>query len=279
MMAPAVLAGSLEVLRVRPETGRAQQSLEALALEAVRRGANVRVSTKHAGDAPWLLLWGPGAPDRQAAMARQTAAGGHVVALDLAYWNREIKVRVSIDAPHPQAWVMRRDWPAERRDADPVRTGSFWDPSGPVIVAGIGAKARIQYGVDATLAWEAAQIADARRRFGRHVLYRRKKATDPLPRGAVLAPELTIDQLLLGASLVITWHSNVAVDAIRLGVPVVCRDGAAAAVCPSTLDAEHLPLASELRTRFLDNLAWFQWAPSEARDCWSWIQDLVTSCA
>ena len=43
-----------------------------------------------------------------------------------------------------------------------------------------------------------------------------------------------IDQALTGCSLVVTWHSNVAVDAIRMGIPVVCRDGAAAAVCPSS---------------------------------------------
>ncbi len=173
---------------------------------------------------------------------------------------------------------MRRDWPVTRRLDDPVLTASWWDPAGPVIVAGIGAKARIQYGVEATLAWEGAQIAEAKARWGRPVLYRRKKVTDPLPAGAVVAPELPIESLLRETSLVITWHSNVAVDAIRLGIPVVCRDGAAAAICPSVLGADHVPLPVEVRTRFLDNLAWFQWTPSEAGACWTWLQELM-ACA
>jgi hypothetical protein len=54
----------------------------------------------------------------------------------------------------------------------------------------------------------------------------------------VLTTDQPIEHVLAGASLVVTWHSNVAVDAIRLGIPVICREGAAAAVCPSELGAD-----------------------------------------
>jgi hypothetical protein len=86
-----------------------------------------------------------------------------------------------------------------------------------------------------------------------------------------------IDQALAGASLVVTWHSNVAVDAIRLGLPVICRDGAAAAVCPSdfrTTDPQ--PLPASVRDRFLANLAWFQWSNSEAAAFWPWAQEMLS---
>ena len=72
-----------------------------------------------------------------------------------------------------------------------------------------------------------------------------------------------------------TWHSNIAVDAIALGIPAVCVDGAAAAVCPAELPEEVRPFDPALRDRFLANLAWFQWAPSEARECWAFLRGLL----
>jgi hypothetical protein len=111
----------------------------------------------------------------------------------------------------------------------------------------------------------------------RRVLYRRKQFDAPIPPGVPLAGMGPIDDLLLGASLVITWHSNVAVDAIRMGIPAVCRDGAAAAVCPSQLPVEPVPLPIEVRDRFLSNLAWFQWNPAtESKAMWTWLQELLS---
>lgn len=266
---------TLELLHAHPETARAEVALDALAQAAVRAGSRVSVTTKYAGAAPILLLWGPGAPDRIEAIRRQRAAGGHVIALDLAYWSRQTKTRVSFDGPHPQDWVMRRDWPLARFLDDPVSALNRWDPVGPVLVAGIGDKARVQYGNGATLAWEAAMVRDAAALYGLPVLYRAKREGAALPRGVRLAPAGPIERVLAGCSLVITWHSNVAIDAIRLNIPVVCRDGAAAAVCPSTLQAAPRPLNDTLRDRFLGNLAWFQWAPSEAAACWRWIRETL----
>ncbi len=88
-----------------------------------------------------------------------------------------------------------------------------------------------------------------------------------------------IEDVLAGCSLLITWHSNVAVDAIRMGIPVICRDGAPAAVCPSGLSSDPpSPLSADVRDRFLINLAWFQWgwAPIEAQGCWTFLQELLS---
>ncbi len=199
-------------------------------------------------------------------MRRQLAAGGHVLACDLAYWDRQRKVRVSIDAAHPQAWVMTRDWPRDRWQADGLRTEDAWNPDGPVLLAGIGEKARVQYGA-AVEPWEARIIAECRRR-GRTVVLR------PKPRVAAIP----IDQALRGCGVCVTWHSNVAVDAIRLGIPVICQDGAAAAVCASDLSPDTMPhpLDPTVRDRFLANLAYFQWAPTEAAGCWRFLRTLLT---
>jgi hypothetical protein len=57
---------------------------------------------------------------------------------------------------------------------------------------------------------------------------------------------------------------------------VLCRDGAASAVCASVFDLEDpQPLASDVRGRFLQNLAWFQWDPKEARAFWAWVPQVL----
>ncbi len=265
---------TVELLSFTPQSRRADVLLATLKRTAP---AHVRATLRHTyqAGADWLVLWGPGHPARFGPMRQQLAAGGHVLAWDLAYWDRDRKNRVSIDAAHPQAWVMRRDWPTSRWKADGLVLEQAWNPDGPVLVAGIGDKARVQYGA-AVDAWEAQMIAAARAR-GSLVQYRPKRATNNLPRGTTPAPNGPIEQALRGASLVITWHSNVAVDAIRLGIPVICQDGAAAAVCPSDFPAAGAPqpLERDIRDRFLANLAWYQWTPAEAPQLWTWLQAVL----
>lgn len=267
-----------EVLHFQPESTRAQTILSALERTAAGAGIACFRTDRYRGQSDILLLWGPGAPDRLGPMHAQTETGRRVVAMDLAYWDRDRKFRISIDAAHPQRVLMARTWSAKRFDADRVSLASLWRPEGHVLVAGIGEKAGVQYGTSLVRAWEAEMIRQITA-AGRRVLYRPKK-----PHGAVahhgvpLSTAGSIDQVLKGASAVITWHSNVAVDAIRLGIPAVCRDGAAAAVCGSEWRPDLQPLADATRRTFLQNLAWFQWAPTEAAGCWRFILE-VLACA
>lgn len=258
---------TVEVLTAEPATDRARLALAGLAKAAKAAGLSVVHTGRYASAAPWLLLWGPGAPDRADAIRKHVADGGRALALDLAYWSRHVKVRVSVDAPHPQAVVMARDLPGTRLALDRPPTADLWDPSGPVVVAHIGRKAQIQYGAQVK-EWEAHQAAVAGV-LGRKVVHREK------PRG----PAVPIDEALAGASAVVTWHSNVAVDAIRLGIPAVCQEGAAAAICPSGLGVTQempRPLAPGLRDRFLQNLAWFQWDPArEGRAFWAFMAEAL----
>jgi hypothetical protein len=257
---------TVELLHVQPETSRAQQALRALHHAAGSAGLELTPRESYTGTSDWLLLWGPGAPARADLIRQHVAAGGHAIALDLAYWHRDVKVRVSIDAAHPQRWVMRRDWPRARLYADCPVMRDAWKADGPILIAGIGQKATAQYGADLVAGWEASMRADCQARWPGRPIIERPKPVGLLP---------TVEGVLHGMGLVITWHSNIAVDAIRLGIPVVCRDGAAAAVCPSELPTEPRPLPVDLRDRFLANLAWFQWAPNESVACWRFLQELI----
>jgi hypothetical protein len=77
-------------------------------------------------------------------MRKQVERGGHVIALDLAYWSRDRKIRLSIDAAHPQQWVMRHNWPMERWEGDRAPVADTWKPDGPVVITGVGPKALAQ---------------------------------------------------------------------------------------------------------------------------------------
>lgn len=265
---------SVELLTFCPQNPKGLQMFDALQ-QALRGSVKVTRTDKYQGQSDLLCCWGPGAPNRWPAMSYQAARHRPSLLLDLAYWQRDTKIRVSINDPHPQKWVMKKDWPASRLHADGIRWVDQWDPNGPVIVAGIGAKAKVQYGAATVEAWEGDMIAACRAR-GRQVWYRRKNAKGDAPDGVAAADGGTIESRLAGASLLVTWHSNTAVDAIRMGIPVVCRDGAAAAVCPSVLSDQPKPLASDVRTQFLSNLAWFQWSPDEARSMWTWLNEALS---
>jgi hypothetical protein len=274
MMAAVMLA--VELLHFTPESTRTHEVLGALQRAAVSEGVSVRSTSDYRGQSQCLMFWGPGDPVRSSLMSRHVA-GGHALALDLSYWDRDRKFRVSIDAAHPAQWVMRHDWPGDRFQRERVPVSDKFKANGPVLIAGIGDKARVQYGAQAVSRWEADMIRACKERWpGRHVLYRKKKIGSPVPDTAQLAPMIPIDEALNGISLLVTWHSNVAVDAIRMGIPVVCMDGAAAAVCPSVLSADDpRPLPADVRDRFLANLAWFQWAPTEARPCWRFLREVL----
>ncbi len=254
------------VLRLQPEIARAGVALQALARTAGSVGLDCTTTATYDPTAHWLVLWGPGRPDREALIRQHVAAGGHVIAGDLAYWNRHVKVRVSIDAPHPQAWVMRRPLARSRWLMDPAPVANAWDPDGPIVIAGLGRKATVQYG-PAVEGWEAGMRASCRMRWPARLVVDRPKP---------LTPDPQTDRALTGCSLVITWHSNVAVDAIRMGIPVVCRDGAAAAVCPSQLPDDPQPLPVDVRDQFLANLSWYQWdLDREATQCWRFLQETL----
>lgn len=275
MTVAAALA--LQIVHFLPESIRAEQWFSALTRAARDEDIAITATQKYTPSPSTILVWGPGAPARRDVIAAHVAGGGHAIALDLAYWNRDKKARISIDAPHPQAWVMAKALARTRFDSDPVYVGDHWNPNGPVMIAGIGPKAKAQYGSAHVETWEADMARTCRAAWpARRVLYRRKKRYDGMPSWAEEAPGVAIDDALKGISLVVTYHSNVAVDAIRLGIPVVCVDGAAAAVCPSTLPAAPTPLAREVRDRFLTNLAWFQWTHAEARELLRFVREVLS---
>lgn len=273
VVAPATT--TVELLRFSPMSARTRMFFDAMVHASAAAAIDVTVTDRYRGISDWLMVWGAGAPDRFAPIRQQLDAGQHVIAFDLAYWDKTRKVRVSIDGPHPQAWVMRQRWSSDRLEADRIHMAQAWHQDGHVIVAGIGTKATVQYGEAVVAHWEAARIAECRALGYTRILYRHKRHHGAIPDGTMRCSAAEIDEVLQGCALVVTWHSNVAVDAIRMGIPVVCQDGAAAAICSQTVSERSRPLSTETRDRFLSNLAWFQWGAHEATDCWGFLKEIL----
>lgn len=233
---------------------------------------NSVVTNGYRGRHGLLMLYGPGAERKLPLVKQHLARGGRVAMWDLGYWDRPSSMRLSIDTLHPTAAQLAMSPPAGRRGFA-LREDA--DPSGPIMLVGLGQKSVYAYGLSRPLAWEEAKLADLRRRFpGRAVLWRPKGAYATPFGGLQMRHGMPIDEALRGCSLVVCRHSNVAIDACIAGIPVECDDGAAHALYRhgSTPTAER-------RALFLRRLSWWQWSRDEADDAWQWIADVLRSDA
>lgn len=249
-------------------------------LHAMRRSAPVdtRVVSNRADPDSVLMLYGMGGADRFDLALHHVATGGLLVAWDIGYWDRKgsrvhRKLRVSINGMHPARYVMQGKLPGpERWKASRQIVAPDPDRDGVVVLVGNGPKSNA-VGAEG---WAAAKSREIREKMPNARILYRPKPRRPFDRGvecdeadAVSA----IDGLLRRASLVVCRHSNVAVDACRMGVPVVCDDGAAAAIYPQRIEDRAQQPSQALRREFLQRLAWWQWSTHEAAqgEVWPWL--------
>lgn len=222
----------------------------------------------------WLVVYGLGGADRVGYAKR-----GRLLAFDMGYWDRKSddrKYRVSVEGFHCPGRIMQGPMPsADRWNAAGLSIAPDHRSDGPILLIGNSPKSNA-VGADG---WSAAKSRELRESFpGRTVLYRQKPGR-PIEPGVKCdgIADGPIDQVIAGASLVVCRHSNVAVDACRLGVPVVTEDGAAAAIYPRDLDDAEMQPTFEQRTEFLHRLAWWQWSPSECASgmFWRWFKETI----
>lgn len=222
-----------------------------------------------------LILYGLGGHDRLPVAQKHLSLGKPFIAVDIGYWGREDKDRVfrlSINSNHPEN-VMAGDAPSgERFLSANVPMGNLYDPEGHVLLIGNSSKSRV-FGTDG---WTGQQCEAIRAAFPDKKLIYRPKPKHPIERVSDYdgLSEGPIDEALIGVSLVVCRHSNVAIDACRLGVPVVCEGGAAAAIYP-TLENYTAQPSAEIRQEFLHRLAWWQYNSAEAVQCWEFIKGKV----
>ena len=235
---------------------------------------DVRVHSEYLGGSDWLCMCGGGEKVRNAARLKQVASGGRVACFDFGYFGRSTDMavsymRVSIDHHHPQADIGKTKPDPSRWDKLRIVLREDANPNGHIVVVGLGPKSRDLLSL---YDWEMRALESARRRFpGKTILYRPKRDAIRImwePQDAT-SP---IEEVLRGASLVISRHSNVACDACVAGIPVECEDGAAAWIYRDRRSPDAVR-----RLDFLRRLAWWQWQLGEMGAAWKFLLAVSSS--
>jgi len=233
----------------------------------LKAGSEFAVASKgYTGKYPNLMMYGAGLASRTEARRAHLKRGGRVVIWDLGYWERDDHLRLSIDSLHPTDQQLG-SCPNRSRFRIPC-TNTADLANGPIMLVGLGLKSTALYGLS-YLQWEKAKLAELRRRYpGRTILWRPKgRDVSRLPGTQLCSGGVPIEEALVGCSLVVCRHSNVAVDACRQGIPVETDDGAA-----RTLYEGNPNPTVEERTEFLRRLGWWNWGHNEAWEAWQWIR-------
>jgi hypothetical protein len=245
---------------------RAQRLIAALVDGAA--GLDAQWTARPRPDA-YLVLYGLGGVDRVQFAARQ-----RLIAFDAGYWNRtgsDRSFRVSVGGFHCPRLIMQGPRPGPERWLASGLSLQQADCNGPVLLVGNGPKSN-RVGAEG---WAGLKSAEIRAKFPGRKIWYRPKPKRPMENGVAhdgIAVG-SIDHVLQQVSLVVCRHSNVAVDACRWGVPVVCDDGAAAAIYPQRLDDWERQPDAATREEFLHRIAWWQWQVRECRDgsFWNWM--------
>ena len=201
------------------------------------------------------------------------------MALDAGYWERKTefrKFRVTVDDFHCPHLIMRGPDPGTSRlNQSAISIRDVSNSSGPIVLVGNGPKS----GSVGASGWAELKSREIRKLHpNRQIKYRPKRGyIEPGVRCDSTAVTERIESVLEGSSLVVCRHSNVAIDACRAGVPVVCEDGAAAAIYPSRLEDEGIQPSLERRNEFLRRLAWWQWSEDEMDKgaIWPWLTGIL----
>ncbi len=217
-----------------------------------------------------LVLYGMGGADRFGMANEHIKNGGTVLAFDIGYWDRDIrhrKYRVSLNGLHPKevlsAAILRKSrlkkqvFEQHRSYVNKIMLVG----NAPKSVA-VGAKN-----------WTAQKAKEIRKHFPEAKIIYRPKPQRPREKGVDFdsVSEGEITHALSKVDLVVCRHSNVAVDAAFMGVPVVATDGAASLIYPSNLKDYLNQPSLDIRRDFLERLAYWQWGENETELFWNWF--------
>lgn len=232
-------------------------------LTAMQRVVIGPQTRSYQGNEKWLMGWGSGFPAHMHALRFHVERGRPVAFWDLGYGYRpERHFRVSLNAHHPTPEQVERTLNHGRSLNYTLRDDR--DPDGPILLVGLGKKAKAIYGN-----WEVKALARIREEHpGRPIVYRPKPGHPGNLTGLLVDDSPTIEQALRGKSLVVCRHSNVGVDAAIAGVPVQTDDGVAKWL-------EGKPFTPEVRADFLARVAHWQYQPAEAELAWAFLRSMA----
>lgn len=236
--------------------------------------------SRHYQPCKLLVIFGLGGRDRLPYAKEHMAAGKPVISWDIGYWERHVrrrKYRVSVNGFHPKQVLEGRSPTGDRFYSGGQGISTIKaNPASPILLIGNAPKSQAV----GAKGWTEKASKALREKFPKRKILYRPKPRRPKEPGVEfdrLSVGGTIEGILKNVSLVYCRHSNVAVDACKLGIPVVCEDGAASLIYPNRLDDYKSQPNEETRKDFLFRLAYWQWGELEVDEFWHWFFDTFPS--
>lgn len=227
--------------------------MHALFQAVVDAGDSPKITHDYEGKSDWLIVYGIGAEVNHLARQKQTKIG-HTLHVDLGYTNREQNMRICIDNDHPDSWF---DKTPEGKSH--VQFSNVYNADGPVILVGLGRKSRAYLKL---FDWEAKKYRELRKEFPNKEIIFRPKGTDTMRLPCKTDRVTPFTKMVRGASLVVSRHSNCAIDAIVHGIPFRSEAGAAMA-----FDGD--------REKFMNKLARWEYRPDQAAEAWKFAKEIA----
>lgn len=188
---------------------------------------------------------------------------------DMGYWNRGEYFRFTVGGWSPDGYVKQgRKFLRFKNLGIKIQP---WKDGDEIVIAGSSRKACRDHGFE-YMQWETEM---ARRLSGHKVAYRPKpRDLEARPISGTRFDCGPIEDTLSTAKVIVTHHSNTAIDALVAGVPVYCETGAAAAFSIKLHEITNPPRL-EGREQFLADVAWLQWTHKEMEsgECWAYLKE------
>jgi hypothetical protein len=205
-------------------------------------------------------------------------AGKVAILIDLGFWGRQEGGRLSgyhkfvVNDLQPGSYFMEHKHPSDRFDRFGIDVKSH-NPDGEyILLAGMSGKAAGVYGLKPE-EYERSVIKKLREITDLPIVYRAKptfKDATKLEGTIYSAPEEDINDVIQKARIVVSHHSNVAVDSIIAGKPVITDVQCVASVFSNPLETfslvnePYFPPEEE-RMQWLYDIAYTQWNVREMR--------------
>lgn len=211
----------------------------------------------------------------------QFSAEKEAVYVDLGYWGRHEGGRwtgyhkVVVNSRHPTTYFRRIPKPDDRLSMFHVEP-SPWRREGDgkhILLVGMSEKAAQHVGFEAEQ-WEYSVVDELRYCRTREIIYRPKpnwSGARAIPGSTFSGRKRDLADDLNNCWAVVTHHSNAAVEALMLGVPVFCTTGVAAPMGKDPFSGElYEPYYPPDRAQWAADLAYTQWSVEEIRQGLAW---------
>lgn len=236
-------------------------------------------------DCPVAVFYGY-TPKLRQVMRDYRAAGLAAVYIDLGYWKRRVPGpqfgyhKISVNSRHPTVYFQNCLHGNERFKSLQVEMGPWRESGNHILLAGMGFKAAEAEGLKFE-SWENAAVEKIRRFTDRKIIYRPKPScrfARPLANVGYSQPSDPLLKVFENCHAIVTHHSNVAVDGLIAGIPVLCVEGVA--LPQSTkwedLDSQYIPRYGHHddfpnhRNQWAADVAWTQFNVVEMAEGLPW---------